>query len=61
MASLGDEVTLECEVDAHPKPKLTFNRDSNSMDKIVNDSKYEVTIKRKNNVREVILKIIHFD
>ena len=51
MASLGDEVTLECEIDAHPKPKLTFNRDSNSMDKIVNDSKYEVTIKRKNNVR----------
>ena len=54
MASLGDDVTLECEVDAHPKPKLSFNRDSNSIDKIANDSKYEVTIKRRNNVSKFI-------
>ena len=50
LATLGDDVTLECEIDAHPKPKLTFNRDSNSIENITNGNKYEIKITRKNNV-----------
>lgn len=48
MATLGDDVTLECEVDAHPTPKLSFSRDTSAMDKITNSSKYEVRILREN-------------
>lgn len=51
MATPGDDVTLECEVDAHPIPKLSFSRDSSATDKITNSSKYEVRILRENRVR----------
>lgn len=48
LATLGDDVVLECKVDAHPTPKLSFNRDSTSQDKISNSSKYEIKILREN-------------
>ena len=50
MATIGDDVTLECEVDAHPTPKLSFSRDSSAMDKIGNSSKHDVKILRESRV-----------
>lgn len=47
MATIGDDVTLECEVDAHPIPKLSFSRDSSAMAQIANSSKYDVRILRE--------------
>ena len=50
LASPGDDVVLECKVDAHPTPMLSFTRDSDGLDKIRNDSKYQVNILRENKV-----------
>ena len=50
MATLGEDVTLECEVDAHPTPKLSFSRDSSAMEKIANSSKYDIRILRESQV-----------
>jgi hypothetical protein len=50
MATIGDDVTLECEVDAHPIPKLSFSRDSSAMAQIANSSKYDVRILRESRV-----------
>jgi hypothetical protein len=50
MATLGEDVTLECEVDAHPIPKLSFSRDSSAVDKVGNSSKYDVRILRESRV-----------
>ncbi len=55
MATIGEDVTLECEVDAHPIPKLSFSRDSNSIDKLVNSTKYDVRVLRESRVRCVNL------
>lgn len=49
MATPGEDVTLECEVDAHPTPVLSFSRDSAAIDKIISSSKYDVRILRENN------------
>lgn len=51
MASPGEDVTLECEIDAHPTPKLSFSRDSSVIDTIGNSSKYKVQITRESKVR----------
>lgn len=53
MATLGDDVTLECEVDAHPAPKLSFSRDSVLIDKATDSKKYEIKILRENQVSQV--------
>lgn len=57
MATPGENVTLECEVDAHPTPILSFSRDSTAIDKIINSSKYDVRILRENSVSTIQLII----
>lgn len=50
MATIGEDVTLECEIDAHPTPKLSFSRESSAIDKISNSSKYDVRVLRESRV-----------
>jgi len=53
LASLGDDVTLKCNVDGYPTPKLGFTRDANAVDQIANSTKYQVDIQSKRRVRLV--------
>lgn len=50
LATPGEDVTLECQVDAHPAPVLGFSRDQDLVQAISNSSKYEVTISRESQV-----------
>ena len=54
MASLGDDVTLECEVDAHPSPQMFFSRDPEGLEKLHNGSEFHLNIMRETNVSEFI-------
>ncbi|XP_050529397.1 Ig-like and fibronectin type-III domain-containing protein 1 isoform X2 [Daktulosphaira vitifoliae] len=46
MASLGDTVTLECMVDAHPEPKMLFWRDAQGRKPVIQSSKHDVNVIR---------------
>jgi len=52
LASLGDDVVLRCQVDAHPVPKLGFSRDANALAQISNSTKYQVKITSGNHVMD---------
>nr|CAD7440282.1 unnamed protein product [Timema bartmani] len=42
MAALGDSVVLECQVDAHPEPKMLFWRDQNGRVPVIQGGKYDI-------------------
>ncbi|XP_025837036.1 Ig-like and fibronectin type-III domain-containing protein 1 [Agrilus planipennis] len=42
MAAIGDTVTLECKVDAHPKPKMVFWRNYDQREPVIHGGKYEI-------------------
>lgn len=46
-ATLGDDVTLDCEVDAHPAPQVYFSRDADGAVKISSGTKHQVTLMRE--------------
>lgn len=46
MASLGDTVTLECMVDAHPEPKMMFWRDAQGRTPVIQSGKHDVNVIR---------------
>lgn len=50
LATPGDDVVLECQVDAHPAPVLGFSKDQDLVQAITNSSKYEVTVLRQSKV-----------
>lgn len=43
MAALGDSVTLECRVDAHPAPKMMFWRNHEERKPVIQGGKYDIT------------------
>ncbi|XP_068081772.1 Ig-like and fibronectin type-III domain-containing protein 2 [Anabrus simplex] len=43
MAALGDSVVLECQVDAHPEPKMMFWRDHSGRIPVIQGGKYDIT------------------
>lgn len=51
MATLGDTVTLECQVEAHPDPKMMFWKDFAQRVPIIPGSKYEINFTRNKEVR----------
>lgn len=46
MANLGDTVTLECMVDAHPEPKMMFWRDAQGRTPVIQSGKHDVNVIR---------------
>eukprot|EP00102_Acyrthosiphon_pisum_P023276 XP_016660486.1 PREDICTED: Ig-like and fibronectin type-III domain-containing protein 2 [Acyrthosiphon pisum] len=46
MANLGDTVTLECMVDAHPEPKTMFWRDPQGRTPVIQSGKHNVNVIR---------------
>ncbi|XP_060866861.1 Ig-like and fibronectin type-III domain-containing protein 1 [Metopolophium dirhodum] len=46
MANLGDTVTLECMVDAHPEPKTMFWRDAQGRTPVIQSGKHNVNVIR---------------
>lgn len=42
MASIGDSVTLECKVDAHPEPKMIFWRNHEERTPVIQGGKYDI-------------------
>lgn len=46
MASLGDSVTLECKVDAHPEPKMIFWRSHEERKPVIQGGKYDISTKQ---------------
>lgn len=46
MANLGDTVTLECMVDAHPEPKMMFWRDAQGRTPVIQSSKHDINVIR---------------
>lgn len=43
MAALGDSVTLECKVDAHPAPKMFFWKNHEERKPVIQGGKYDVS------------------
>lgn len=46
MAALGDSVTLECQVDSYPEPKMIFWRDYTGRVPVIQGGKYNIKILR---------------
>lgn len=44
MAALGDSVTLECKVDAHPEPKMMFWKNHEERKPVIQGGKYDISI-----------------
>ena len=57
LASMGDDVTLTCSVDAHPPPTLGFTRDANALEQIGNSTKYQVAVKSRSRVRLIYPRV----
>lgn len=53
MATLGDNVVLECAVDAQPEPKMMFWRDPNGRVPVIQSGKYSVDIIYSKDVRKI--------
>lgn len=44
MAAAGDSVTLECRVEALPKPTIAFWKDPNGRDPVIDGPKYTIQL-----------------
>lgn len=44
MAALGDAVTLECKVDAHPEPKMLFWKNHEERKPVIQGGKYDISV-----------------
>lgn len=58
MATLGDSVTLECKVDAHPEPKMMFWRNHQQRTPVIQGGKYDImTAPVKDEVDQYLMQL----
>lgn len=50
IAAHGDTVTLECQVDAHPEPKMMFWRDHSGRVPVIQGGRHDIKISPTANV-----------
>lgn len=53
IAAHGDTVQLECQVEAHPEPKMMFWRDHSGRVPVIQGGKYDIRISPTANVSEI--------